>query len=384
MGFGGNGGSGGGSIAGSSDAAMNNPAENDVLKFDSATSKWKNGPVSANLSQVPTVINHGATAATARPSVSGPVFWFGTVTPENIVDGDFYWEVTAIGGGSGGSGGSGFTGAFNSFTAPHRAVSLRRLFTSYTGPALKVRRSSDNTELDIGFASNGDLDTTGLLDFVGSGSGYVSAWYDQSGHAYHMAQATTASQPRIVNNGVVDTLNGKPCMVLDGTDDFLWSSVTGLYAAGTTTVGAVLSGYTASSAIAFAESSTTGHFYRMIRNASGAWNVYGVASGNTYWNATSSNTSTFSNNLQRHFFYADNGTQISTWLNGTVQHDAIAATRSGAAPSVNSTAIGAHVNAGVGASFFTGSFQELVAWGSLESASRSAISAAQTTYWGVV
>ncbi len=121
----------------------------------------------------------------------------------------------------------------------------------------------------------------------------------------------------------------------------------------------------------------------MIRNNNGAWSVYTVAAGSTYWNATSSNTSTFSSNTQRHFFYADSGTQISTWLNGAVQHDAIAATR-GAGPSMNATAIGAHVNAGAGASFFSGSFQELVAWGSLESASRSAISTAQTTYWGVV
>ncbi len=382
MGFGGNSG-GGGSIAGSSDAAMNNPADNDVLKFDSATSKWKNGPLSANLAQVPTVINHGATASTARPSVVGPVFWFGTVTPENIADGDFYWEVTSIGGG-GGSGGSGFVGAFNSFTAPHRAVSLRRLLTSYTGPAIKVRRSSDNTELDIGFASNGSLDTTGLLDFVGNGSGYVTTWYDQSGHSYHLTQTTAASQPRIVNNGVVDSLNGKPCVVFDGTDDFIWSNITGLYAAGSATVSAVLSGYTASSAIAFSESSTTGHFYRMIRNSNGAWNVYAVAAANTYWNSTTPNTTTFSNNIQRHFFYSDTGSQISTWLNGSVQHDAIAAVRSGGAPNVNSTAIGAHVNAGVGASFFSGSVQELVAWGSLETASRSAISSSQTTYWGVV
>jgi len=39
---------------------------------------------------------------------------------------------------------------------------------------------------------------------VGSGSGYISVWYDQSGNSKDAIQATTASQPRIVNAGVVD------------------------------------------------------------------------------------------------------------------------------------------------------------------------------------
>ncbi len=40
MGFGGSGGNG--SISGASDAALNNPANNHVLTYDSAISKWKN------------------------------------------------------------------------------------------------------------------------------------------------------------------------------------------------------------------------------------------------------------------------------------------------------------------------------------------------------
>ena len=41
MGFGGSGG-GSTTIAGASDAALNNPASNDVLTYDAVTSKWKN------------------------------------------------------------------------------------------------------------------------------------------------------------------------------------------------------------------------------------------------------------------------------------------------------------------------------------------------------
>ncbi len=45
MGFGGNGGSS--SVAGSSDVALNVPLDNEVLTYDSSTSKWKNATTSA-------------------------------------------------------------------------------------------------------------------------------------------------------------------------------------------------------------------------------------------------------------------------------------------------------------------------------------------------
>ena len=46
------------------------------------------------------------------------------------------------------------------------AYSLRKVRTAYEGSAIKVRRSSDDGLQDIGFDSNGDLDTTALLAFV--------------------------------------------------------------------------------------------------------------------------------------------------------------------------------------------------------------------------
>ena len=104
------------------------------------------------------------------------------------------------------------------------AYSLRQLSATYSGSAIQVRRSSDNTTMDIGFIG-GALDTTALLNFVGSGSGYVTTWYDQSGNSLNSSQSTQASQPRIVNAGVLDTvtLNGvtRPAVRFDGTDDFM-------------------------------------------------------------------------------------------------------------------------------------------------------------------
>ena len=104
------------------------------------------------------------------------------------------------------------------------AYSLRRLYASYTGAAIRVRRSSDNAERDIGFVGE-YLDVLALLVFVGNGSGFVTTWYDQSGNGRHATQTTPGSQPRIVNNGVVETKNGRPALVVSG-QQFMLSTLT--------------------------------------------------------------------------------------------------------------------------------------------------------------
>lgn len=86
-------------------------------------------------------------------------------------------------------------------TASIGAYSTRRLRSAYAGSALRVRRSSDSAEQDIGFVGNA-LDTASMLTFCGAGDGFVVTWYDQSGNARNITQATTALQPRIVNAGV--------------------------------------------------------------------------------------------------------------------------------------------------------------------------------------
>jgi hypothetical protein len=90
------------------------------------------------------------------------------------------------------------------------AYSLRKLRTAYLGSAINVRRSSDGATQDIGFTASGDLDTVTLLAFVGTGNGFVTTWYDQSGNVRNAVQSTNASQPSIVNAGVIETQNGKP------------------------------------------------------------------------------------------------------------------------------------------------------------------------------
>jgi hypothetical protein len=94
-------------------------------------------------------------------------------------------------------------------TGAAAAYSLRKLRTAYTGAAIRVRRSSDNTEQDIGFVGV-DLDTVSLKNFVGAGNGFMTRWYDQSGNARNATQTTAANQPRVVALGNLTYLNGKP------------------------------------------------------------------------------------------------------------------------------------------------------------------------------
>ena len=56
----------------------------------------------------------------------------------------------------------------DSYYGAGAAYSLRKLKNSWTGSAIKVRRSNDNLEQNIGFNAGGNLDTTSLLSFVGA------------------------------------------------------------------------------------------------------------------------------------------------------------------------------------------------------------------------
>jgi hypothetical protein len=87
----------------------------------------------------------------------------------------------------------------------------RKLRTAYTGSAIRVRRSSDNAEQDIGFDGSGNLDESALTTFVGANDGFVTTLYDQVG-SNDAVMATAADQPRIVASGVVVKMLSKPAI----------------------------------------------------------------------------------------------------------------------------------------------------------------------------
>jgi len=126
------------------------------------------------------------------------------------------------------------------YTGAAAAYSLRKLDKDYTGYAIRVRESAGNTLADIGFDSNGNLDTTALLNHTGVASGYVHTWYDQSGNGLNTTQGTNGYQPQIVSSGSVLTENGKPLVRFD--QDFLSASCSFSFAGANFLVGSNQSG----------------------------------------------------------------------------------------------------------------------------------------------
>lgn len=96
---------------------------------------------------------------------------------------------------------------------PHSVYSLRKVIAGYGGYAIQVKRVSDNALLNVGFVNN-ELDKALIIAFIGSGSGVVSIWYDQSGLGRNM---TSYGTPFIVWNGDFQVANGKPAVYYNGT-----------------------------------------------------------------------------------------------------------------------------------------------------------------------
>jgi hypothetical protein len=144
-------------------------------------------------------------------------------------------------------------------TPAAHAYGVRKLHAGYSGPAIQVRRTSDNTTTDISFDGSGNLDTTAMLTFAGgSGSLFVTKFYDLTGNGLHLSQATTSAQARIVNAGAVDVVNARPAAVAN-VNSFYSNTFAGpgLYSAGASSVCEVTAGTATANGRSVSETSST-------------------------------------------------------------------------------------------------------------------------------
>jgi len=97
-----------------------------------------------------------------------------------------------------------FVGAMDGLTANLAGIwsVMRRLLSAYPGALIRVRRSSDDTELDIYPLADGSLDTVTLLAFVGAGDGFVRIVYGQDG-GVNLVNTSASEQMLIVSGGVL-------------------------------------------------------------------------------------------------------------------------------------------------------------------------------------
>jgi hypothetical protein len=137
------------------------------------------------------------------------------------------------------------------------AYSLRKLRNAYTGNAIRLARSSDSAQIDIGFVNN-TLDTAALLNFCGSGvDGFVATWYDQSGNGNNLVQSDKASMPLIVSVGALILLNSKQTLLLSAGPTM--STSTSFFNSTQTTI------------LAVSKQTTTTNFYKRLVSI-GAYN----------------------------------------------------------------------------------------------------------------
>ena len=90
------------------------------------------------------------------------IFW-GAMLNQGGTALDYEYAAPTTGGSAPAPAYAGFGDAFGGVTAYY---SLRKFTEAETLNAIRVRRSSDDAEQDIGFDANGDLDTTALTTFV--------------------------------------------------------------------------------------------------------------------------------------------------------------------------------------------------------------------------
>jgi len=269
------------------------------------------------------------------------------------------------------SGGNMYVGILDLYPNASAAYSLRLLKNNYIGNAVRIRRSGDNSETDIGFLSNGNFNVLSATAFCiaggGSQNGFVVTWFDQSGNSNNATQIIAANQPQIILNGNIISINSKASINFDGNDLLLKIGV-GLNTVitsfsvyrNTSLVGnpnVFSTGLTGiSTAKAFGLNSGTG-FQRIFAGSSLSFNVLSII-----------NTHYLGYNL-----YAGASSQIA--INGAAAIVGNAGTNSN-----TDLSIGAGL---AGSNFFIGEIQEIIFYSTNRSTDKTAIETNINQYYGI-
>jgi hypothetical protein len=110
-------------------------------------------------------------------------------------------------------------------------------------PTSKISAAMTTYNATVAIASTNALST---VITAGTTNATVAIWYDQSGNANNVIQATTANQPRIINLGTIETLNGMPTLRFVGASANFMESVNNVNIAGASSVNAVSSSISSS------------------------------------------------------------------------------------------------------------------------------------------
>ena len=202
-------------------------------------------------------------------------------------------------------------------------VGLRKLVSTYEGPAIRLRRSYDDAESDFGFSGN-ELDLTAISTFLGGSDGFVTTLYDQSGNGGDVTQTNTINQPTFISNG----LNGKPNLHMSS-----WQYMNNTV------------NYPSPFTVVYAARQTGPSRFRMLSSVSNNWFLgwWGTLKGIAYYDGwlTLTNGNVSSNNDNNSYVYTgssdginnsfiyQNGTLLATTASGFSGPDGISLNNSG-------------------------------------------------------
>jgi hypothetical protein len=129
-----------------------------------------------------------------------------------------------------------YIGVLDLYPNASAAYSLRKLRSAYAGSAVRIRRSGDNSETDIGFLSNGDFNAASATAFCvaggGTQNGFIVTWYDQSGNGTNASQPVAANQVQCITGGAWSNTfgtNTRASLNFDGTKRLIVGSPTAVF-----------------------------------------------------------------------------------------------------------------------------------------------------------
>ena len=155
-----------------------------------------------------------------------------------------------------------YTSILDIYTSAYHAYSLRKLKSTYTGKCLRIRRTTTTptvttTIVDLDFDVFNTISLTSRITYITGATttatnlgqfcasivnGYtnpdgvntnqnifVATWFDQSGNNKNVSQPTASAQPRIVNAGNLEIIDGSVGV------RFISANVHGLFSADTST-----------------------------------------------------------------------------------------------------------------------------------------------------
>ena len=258
------------------------------------------------------------------------------------------------------------------------AYSTRLLRGAYYGSsAIRVRRSSDNAELNIGFTTSGNLDETALTTFVGGGDAFVTTWYDQSGNSINSIQTTAGNQPQVVTGGFVVIQNSKPAVLFQASTV---KSLEGLWSQTITTE---------SNFGVFSVNNSTDNFGRVLSQGGNGNDYDAGAYIPMIRNGTTAAMGSFTTGLlssaaisystQTLFSSIHSGSQVANKVN----NDSEVVTGDSLNLNVERTTIGGPTSTSVATGSLDGTVQEVVIYYTDQTANRTGISTNINTYYAI-